>query len=567
MFDLSKIDGQITSANLEFTISSDPGHGTIEVYLGKGTNWTETNLTGSNKPSSDSFLGSIKKSYPLGSKEKISLNAESFNAEKTSLILLHKNGNDLAFASKSTSSSPKLTVTYSSSSTSSPSLDPEASKPIAPVAKGYFVTVNGRATNNGLSESSAWNLEHAFKVAKAGDVFYIKAGNYGNPKLVLYKGGTAGNPIKFIGYNRTPGDIVSHNGSTFKYRDQVDSNKMPLLTASRAATGTAIIQYADYVEFENLQITGYKTGIQSDGNHVVLRNIVATNLGTQNYNTYSGFGLMVTGNNTLVENCYILNAGAEAIKLFGANNSRVNNCSVYSDNSKNPTDYYFLIAGGTNNAIIENSVANRAAGLSHGGHGFTIKDLAERNTIRNCTAYKTNFELNFSGVRFNTIKDSFIYGASTNGNDWHANLSIFNGANNNLIKNLYIQDTWAAINWAEYNDGYVGPGGDRDQVSCGYDNTFDGITVKNTNRILNVGGGTNYTAAAKRNTFINSDFSNFRSLAVTYYPTENIKFTNSKFSNGQYFVTEAGGAYARYSKFNVTYQNCTWVNNNFRAPN
>ncbi|WP_026810760.1 CBM96 family carbohydrate-binding protein [Arenibacter latericius] len=112
MFDLSKIEGEITSANLEFTISSDPGYGTIEAHLGNGSNWTETNLSSNNKPNPTTFLGSINKTYKLGSTEKISLKAESFSADKTTLILFHKNGNDLAFASSKTSSAPKLTVTY-----------------------------------------------------------------------------------------------------------------------------------------------------------------------------------------------------------------------------------------------------------------------------------------------------------------------------------------------------------------------------------------------------------------------------------------------------------------------
>lgn len=132
---------------------------------------------------------------------------------------------------------------------------------------------------------------------------------------------------------------------------------------------------------------------------------------------------------------------------------------------------------------------------------------------------------------------------------------------------MYIQDTWTAISWADYDDGYVGPGGDRDQVSMGYDNTFDNITIKNTNRILNVGGGTNFNAWAKRNKFINCDFSDFNSVAVTYYPTEDILFKNCKFKNGNKLVIEAGGQYAPYSRFDVTWQNCTWTNVNFTPPN
>ncbi|MBC8767876.1 right-handed parallel beta-helix repeat-containing protein [Arenibacter sp. BSSL-BM3] len=430
----------------------------------------------------------------------------------------------------------------------------------------YYVTATGKSSNKGATEAAAWNIQHAFATAKAGDVVYIKAGNYGSLNLTASNSGTADNPIKFIGYTATAGDLVSKNGSTFKYGDNLDSNKMPLLTGELSKT--AITVQSSYVEIENIQITKYGTAIVSSGENVVLRNIIATQFGTQtDYNAYDGRGLMITGDNSLIENVFVLNATAEAIKLYGSNNSRVNYCEVRADNPSNPTDYYFLLTGGTHHSIIENSHAERTLGLRHGGHGFDMKDQAEYNIIRNCVAKYTSFEFNFAGVRYNTLEGCSLFGASTEPKDWHANLVIFNGANNNLIKDMLIQDTWSAISWADDDDGYVGPGGDRDEVSCGYDNTFDGITIKNTNRILNVGGGTNYAAAAKRNTFRNCDFSNFDSVAVTYYPTEDIKFENCKFSNGNKAITEAGGLYAPYSKANITFNNCTWVNNNFTPLN
>ncbi|GGW51748.1 hypothetical protein GCM10007383_38910 [Arenibacter certesii] len=437
----------------------------------------------------------------------------------------------------------------------------------APIpANIYYVTTSGKSSNSGDSEDNAWNIQHAFSTAKAGDIVYIKAGNYGSLELSTKNSGTSDKPIKFIGYTSNAGDLVSQEGSTFKYGDKLDASKMPILIGTLEKT--AINLQNNYVQIENFQITKYKMAITSKGQHVVIRNVIATELGKQTeYSAYDGWGIIIYGENSLLENSFVLNATAEAIKLYGANNSRVNHCEVRADNPSNPTDYYFLITGATKNSIIENSHAERTQGLKHGGHGFDMKDQAEYNTFKNCTAVYTSFELNFSGVRYNTIQNCSIYGASTEPKDWHANLVIFNGANNNLIKDMYIQDTWSAISWGDYDDGYVGPNGDRDEVSCGYDNTFERITVRNTNRILNVGGGTEYTAAAKRNTFINCDFSDFGSVAVTYYPTEGIKFKNCKFSNGKSLITEAGGLYAPYSKADIMFENCTWKNNSFSAPN
>lgn len=434
---------------------------------------------------------------------------------------------------------------------------------------GYYVSTSGNTSNDGKSPSKPWSLEHAFYNAKAGDIIYVKAGNYGNKQLLSRNAGTSSNPIKFIGYRSQPGDIISSQGSTFNYGESVNASKMPLLQSSNGQ-GKAITLHDSNIQIENFQINGYSFGVETidRATNVVLRNIIVTNVGNQSsQGSYTGIGFTVEGNNTLIENCFVLNAGAEAIKLYDSDNSRVNYCKVYANNNGNPTDYYFLLTGGTNNSIIENSYAERAANLSHGGHGFDMKDLAEYNTFRNCTAKRTNIELNFTGVRYNTIDNCKLYGSGTTSSDWETRLIVFNGANNNTMKNIYIQDTWHAMAWADYDDGYVGPGGDRDAVSLGYDNTYQNITVKNTQTILNVGGAQNFSAKASRNKFINCNFSDFEDVARTYYKTENITFTGCSFTNGDRFVIEAQGANAPYSKFNATFQNCSWSNVSFTPPN
>lgn len=463
----------------------------------------------------------------------------------------------------------ELTVTDAEGATSTKSITITVTAPVSNNPPGYYVSTNGSSSNNGQSPSSPWSLEHAINSVNPNDIVYVKAGNYGNKELLFSNNnGNNGAPIKFIGYRNTPGDINSNQGSTFNLGESVNASQMPLLSSSNGQ-GVAITVYNRHIEFENFQITGYGTAITTidQATNLVFRNIIVTNIGNQNTNGYDGFGFSIKGNNTLIENCFVQNATAEAIKLFDSDYSRINNCEIYATNSTNPTDYYYFITGGTNNSIVENSLADRASGLSHGGHGFDLKDLAQNNIIRNCTARKTNFELNFSGVKNNTIENCFIYGTNTSPANWHAGLVIFNGANNNLIKNLYIQDTWSAISWADDDDGYVGPGGDRDEVSMGYDNTFENLTIKNTNRVINVGGGTNFNAWARRNTFKNCDFSNFGTVAATYYPTEDIRFENCSFSNGENLVSQALGQYAPYSNFDVSWINCTWTNVNFTPPN
>ena len=281
---------------------------------------------------------------------------------------------------------------------------------------------------------------------------------------------------------------------------------------------------------------------------------------------YDGFGLDIRGKHALIENCFVLNATAEAIKLITADNTNVNYCMVYSDNKKNPTDYYYIIAGGTKYATVNSCYAERAIGLSHGGHGFNIKNEASYNTFKNCIAKRTNFELTYSGVQYNTIDGGGISGDDKSGgewalpSEWPATLSIIGAANNNTIKNFHIENTYAAIVWNIFNDT-TGK-----EANLSHDNNFENITVQNVRTILQVGGGTNFVAEAKNNTFTNCHFTEFQAVARTYFKTENIKFENCNFKNGEHLMYEAGGDYAPYSKFNVTWQNCSWENMGFPAP-
>ena len=542
MFDLSNIDGQITAASLEFTVSSDPGHGTIEVYLGNGEEWTETNLNSSNQPTTGDFLGSIDKSYVLGSTEKIPLKIESLNPEKTSLILLHKDGNDLAFASRQTTNPPKLNLTYSSSTSSEQTA----------VADGYYVTVNGKSTNNGLSEASAWNLEHAIEIASAGDVIYVKAGNYGDKELTVKNSGTSGNPIKFIGYTSKPGDLKSFEGSTFNYGDKLNASKMPLLDynskqggsdVSRDATGISL--WGNNVELENFQITNYKIAIQSRGKSTVLRNIIMTNLGNQSYNKYEGKGIQHDSSSILIENCFVLNAGAEAISLYNADNSRISYSEVYADNNLNPTDYYFTLLDGTDNSIIENSYAYRKEELSHGGHGFDIKGSGENNVIRNCKVMGTKIEVNFSGVKNNTFEDIIIEGYSISSSD--SRIHVLNGANNNTFKNIYIENVFKAIDLGNNNSG----ASNSSDLSCGYNNTFENIVVNKANRFLEVSG--KYKGASAKNMVFKNitlyDFILFRSLYNDMYNFQFINIGITK-QRGWNFI------YGPAKEHNTIYRNC-----------
>ncbi len=117
MFDLSSINGTITKADLKFTVFSDPGNGNITINKGNSNNWTENNLSNSNKPGKGTQLGALNANFPIGSTKTIALKTAQISGNRLSLIIDAVSGNDFAFASKENGSvvKPQLVITYTTS--------------------------------------------------------------------------------------------------------------------------------------------------------------------------------------------------------------------------------------------------------------------------------------------------------------------------------------------------------------------------------------------------------------------------------------------------------------------
>ena len=114
-FDMGVLSGNIQEAELTMQVASDPGNGTLEVFLGDGTNWTETTLSGANKPAIDgAALASINGTHSLGQIKTWNLDVSTLpNGGEITLIVTHSNGNDVAFASDETVQAPQLVITTS----------------------------------------------------------------------------------------------------------------------------------------------------------------------------------------------------------------------------------------------------------------------------------------------------------------------------------------------------------------------------------------------------------------------------------------------------------------------
>ncbi len=467
-----------------------------------------------------------------------------------------------------------VTVEYSQEGTTSEQETTEeedtADQPNPNIAENArYVTVNGRSSNDGLTENTSWSIEHAFNVARAGQTIYIKAGNYGNKELIMYQGGTSGNPIRFIGYQNYPEDIQTDNSSTFNYGDQIDSSKMPLFAGTinnSRGSGTSMRLTGDNVTFSNLQFTGYSYVISGDADNVTLKNIVTSRTGdfrpgTQGYSNYDGFAIRFKGNNVKILDSFILNAGAEGVALLDCDNCEVRNTEVASDNDTNPTDYYIILTGGTQNSLITNCVVRRKTGLSHFGHGIIGKAGASYNTISNCTAINTNIEMSFSDVHHNTISNCVVRGTFAQNGDVAGSLDVANGAHHNTFENIYVEGVWGAVQFRDWDEAIPS-----DQRDAGNNNLYKNISVVNSFYGILFSEFQKNESPATNNVFDGCTFDNLHRLIQVNRPNSGTKITNSTIRNvTEFWQTSPGFGYQLNS--NTLFEGNTWQNNSFAQPN
>lgn len=443
----------------------------------------------------------------------------------------------------------------------------------------FYVTVNGKSSNNGKTESSAWDIIHAFKTAKAGDIVHIKAGNYGNKNLKGSNSGTLENPIKFIGYTNEPNDINAMNGSTFVYIEGKEPNSatMPLLKGTRInneGKGTAILLDKNFINISNFQIMYYSKGISAIGDNQILNNIVVFEVGDFNpnhtdswtvdrsKNNYDGEGIEIFGNNSKLINSIVINAGAESIKISGGENQNHKYNQVYSDNNVNSCDYYYLINKGGKQNSINNISIYRKKGMSHKGHGLICKDDASYNTFENIEVINTIIEMSFAGVHDNLVKNSSITGQYSAGGRG-GGILVANGANNNTFENISIDNVKHMISFADWNDGYQS---EYDQTNAGNNNLFSKITGSKALNVIYFDAFDNLGGIAHDNVIIDSQFSNAERLFQVNRGNSDNALINCTLKDIKALSISSEG-YNFTLNPNTVFENCKGINLGFTLPN
>jgi hypothetical protein len=385
-------------------------------------------------------------------------------------------------------------------------------------ASNYYVATTGNNSNSGLTTLTAWKtLTYAAGSSSpivAGDTVFVKSGNYGAESVVFLKSGSSSNPISFIGYKTTPGDsppLIVNNANPYS---AFVSSDMPTFDGGNRANGTAFnCLNRKYLIIKNFQIQNYAYGLVAGGadqvsGNIALYNVNAMFIGDIN-SSYSGegilFGNMGTkfSNNNMLENCLVVNSAAEGFGINGDHNT-ITGCKVYcNDNTNNnsSTDYYMILCGSYN--TITNCYIERAPGLYHNGHGFSIKSNAEQvvdqnlslpvinpqyNKISYCIARNMgeSFCVRHRGVQNNLFYHCKAFGTHTGvsgSSGGEGNLIVTrDGASNNTFDGCIAEDCAAGFVFSDsVEDGDTGsnptghPGNNNKYINCLIYNCYIGV--------------------------------------------------------------------------------------------
>lgn len=429
----------------------------------------------------------------------------------------------------------------------------------------YFVTVNGNSNNDGKSESTSWNWVHAVNQISAGDILYVKAGEYNNFNTSINKNGTNDSPIRIVGYKNSPGDIDATtqvllgsdtkgrrgttryaNNTEFDFKSQPSSNEMPYFYKTYVKNDPPAFQISgDFVEIHNVIVHGYDTAFRltNSSDNAKIINTIAIEQGNMNISSsesshpdrYNGTGYSIIGaSNFKILYNSDLNSEQTAFQLLGCTTGEMKNNISYSYNAKNGIDYNFLLSSNgstpTTGVIIEYNTVYRNPNVAHGGHGFVGKSGAHDNIIRNFSVINCNIEVNFTNIFNNTFENGIIQASFYTHSDPYGGILITNGAHHNIFKNIVVDGAWGGIVTHSYDDG-ANSDPNIDSSDASVNNYFINLIVKNSQyAVIYSETGVNSPGSARDNYYLNCTFYDVEYGIRAYMPNSNNKFYNCSFN-------------------------------------
>lgn len=470
-------------------------------------------------------------------------------------------------------------------------------------ATTYYVTPSGSNSNNGLAATTGggngpWaTLTYAAQnsVLAAGDIIYVKAGNYGSENVVFTKSGSSGSPISFIGYTSTPGDTPPVLVTSATVSTTFSTSDMPTYTGwSRSSAGTAFdLSAQKYITLKNFQIKTYQIGVLAGGtaaqnaDYITLENVNVMTIGSTSVN-YSGkaiqFGSMGTAfsDHSTIKNCLVINSTYSGIDINGDYNT-VSGSKVFCNEnitSLASTDYYTSVCGSYN--TFTSCYAERASGITATGNGFGAWSNAEQvvdqglplgavaaqyNTFSYCTTKNIaeSFYVYFRTAQYNTFYHCDAVGThtGTSGSSGEGGgIVIRDGASDNLFDGCKIADCSNGITFYDTSaDGDTGgsptghPGSNNKIYNCQINNCYVGVNYSDNGIQSDAGDNTIGNC-----TFYKSRYLHYAGRHCAYIKNiGNIYYGTSQNPYGGYFKGSTYASDIVVSGANTYYKQCDLI--------
>lgn len=441
--------------------------------------------------------------------------------------------------------------------------------PLNPVSPNriIYVAVNGSSSNDGSSPSNPINIDKAFDkdFVQAGDVFYIKAGQYdygANPS-----GGShydmsnlpcnLSKPCYWIGYRNTPGDIGTSEYASVSWDDYKSGNRnsdgtydldpsiMPTFTGDKSSgkyIDNESLFSTDGGEegfvFRNIQIQYFRRGFDFRNlSYSVFENVVQANhgwftevKGQGGSNTdLQGTGWMLYststsswGSHNKILNCASYNMAFRGFTIGNGRETLIAYCESSSDiDNGNPQDYYFHTIGQNN--LFSNLKVNRYISSNHSGHGICFNQLSERNVMQYSEVYGTN--IHFDGSIECYANNISITGDNSYGLYDGGGITVMDGAEYNLIENCTLKN-------GEYGVSFSDSGKNPYPEHSGQNNVFKNLTVTDkSSAIISLNWWAESEDLCSNNSFQNCTFAGAPYLFSVARSNSNFSIIDSNISD------------------------------------
>ncbi|WP_378187355.1 right-handed parallel beta-helix repeat-containing protein [Aquimarina sp. W85] len=257
-------------------------------------------------------------------------------------------------------------------------------------AANYYVAPNGNDSNNGSQNSPFKTITKAISEASSGDTIFLRAGNHNySSTIVITKNGNASNPIKMYAYN----------------------NEKPILNfnMSENSSSRGVVLDGDYWHWKGITIQGAgDNGMLLSGNNNIIENCIFRNnkdsgLQLSRYNT-SANSISQWPSNNLILSCESYDnrdsdnedADGFAAKLTSGTGNIFRKCVAHHNIDDGWDLYTKSDTGPIGTVTLEDCIAHSNGTLTSGGtsgggdkNGYKLGSSAHKinHIVRRCIAY------------------------------------------------------------------------------------------------------------------------------------------------------------------------------------